>query len=135
MPLSPQHALIYLMVAVSAADRTMTDRELKRIGSTVRNLPIFAGFDEKELPKVAADCAKMLDSAKGLGKVLTAARAALPKGLADTAYALAVEVAAADLFASQEELRLLELIAEKFRLNSLTRAAIEASARARHRTL
>jgi tellurite resistance protein len=134
MPLTPQHALIYLMVTVSAADRTMTDRELRRIGSIVRNLPVFTDFDEDELPAVSSACADMLGEHGGLNGVLTAAFDALPDRLADTAYAVAVEVAAADLFASQEELRLLEMIGDKFGTDPLMRAAIEASARVRHRT-
>lgn len=134
MALTPQHALIYIMVSVSAADRTMTDQELKRIGSVVRNLPIFNGFDDGELPEVASACAEMLSEDAGLNAVLSAAFEALPDRLADLAYAVGVEVAAADLFASQEELRLLEIIGDKFGIDPLTRAAIEASARVRHRT-
>lgn len=134
MSLSTPQALIYLMVSVAAADRTMTDRELRRIGSVVRNLPVFGEFDEQRLPEVAQECAEMLAGAAGLKAVLDAAYEALSDGFADTAYAVAVEVAAADLFASQEELRLLEMIGDRFSLDALSRAAIEASARARHRT-
>lgn len=134
MPLSTQQALIYLMVTVAAADRTMTDRELRRIGSVVRNLPIFTEFDEQQLPRVAEECADALGGSAGLKAVLDATFEALGEKFADTAYAVAVEVAAADLFASQEELRLLEMIGDRFDLDALGRAAIEASARARHRT-
>jgi tellurite resistance protein len=134
MSLSTPQALIYLMVSVAAADRTMTDRELRRIGSVVRNLPVFGEFDEQRLPEVAQECAEMLAGTAGLKAVLDAAYEALSDGFADTAYAVAVEVAAADLFASQEELRLLEMIGDRFSLDALSRAAIEASARARHRT-
>ena len=45
--LSPHEALIYVMVVMAAADRDMSDRELKRIGDQVRNLPAFADFDER----------------------------------------------------------------------------------------
>lgn len=134
MPLSTQQALIYLMVSVAAADRTMTDRELRRIGSVVRNLPVFTEFDEQMLPQVAQECAEMLAGPAGLKTVLDAAHDALGERFSDTAYAVGVEVAAADLFASQEELRLLEMIGDRFGLDALSRAAIEASARARHRT-
>ena len=58
---------------------------------------------------------------------------AIPQRLHDTAYALAVEVAAVDLRLEQEELRLLEMIRDRLELDGLTAAAIEASARARLR--
>lgn len=135
MALSPQHALIYLMITVSAADREMTDRELRRIGTLCRAMPIFLDFDEKALPRVSEACARMLAAKDGLKKVIAAAKAALPKSMGDTAYAMAVEIAAADLFASEEEMRLLEIIGDAFKVPPLTRTAIEASARARHRMI
>ena len=58
---------------------------------------------------------------------------AVPERLRDTAYALAVEVAAVDLRLEQEELRLLEMIREGLQLDGLIASAIEASARARLR--
>ena len=38
-PLSHHAALIYVMVTMSAVDRTMHDKELARIGETGRNRP------------------------------------------------------------------------------------------------
>src|SRR6185312_11667715 len=40
-PLNHHAALIYVMVTMSAVDRTMTDAELSRIGEIVSNLPVF----------------------------------------------------------------------------------------------
>ena len=37
-----QAALIYTMVLVSAADRNMSDAEMRIIGDNVRDLPVFA---------------------------------------------------------------------------------------------
>ena len=62
--LSPQEALIYVMVVTAAADRDMTDRELKRIGDQVRNLPVFADFDESELVPSAEECAARLGAGR-----------------------------------------------------------------------
>jgi hypothetical protein len=59
--------------------------------------------------------------------------AALPERLYETAYALAVEVAAADLFVEQEELRFLQILRDRLNLDQLTSAAIERAARARYR--
>jgi hypothetical protein len=56
----------------------------------------------------------------------------LPEKLYETAYALAVEVAAVDRIVRNEEIRFLELLRDKLRLDKLTIAAIERGARARH---
>ena len=95
--LSPQRALIYVMVVMAAADREMTDRELKRIGDQVRNLPVFADFDERDLVPSTEECAAQLGREGGLDRFLDIIVGSLPAGLVETAYALACEIAAADL--------------------------------------
>ncbi len=132
---SPQEALIYVMVTLSAVDREMTDRELRKIGDVVNTLPIFGGFDTDRLIHVAEACGAITREADGLHEVLTVIATALPKKLHETAYALAVEVAAADLHVEQEELRFLELLRDVLDVDTLTAAAIERGARARYRTL
>lgn len=124
-------ALIYTMVMVSAVDRDMTDPELRTIGSLVKGLPAFAGFDVKRLPKTAAACAERLGRPKGLDAVMAAITRALPKSLRETAYALACDIAAADGRVSDEEGRLLDLFRQRLGLDQLTAAAIERAARAR----
>jgi len=135
MDLSAQEALIHIMVLMSAADREMTDAEMKRIGDQVRNLPVFRGFDENLLVVAAERCAETLNSDDGLEQVLAAIGAALPRRLGETGYALACEIAAADLSLQQEELRLLELLRDRLAVDRLTAAAIERGVRARHMTL
>ena len=109
---STQEALIYLMVIMSAADRDMTDAELGRIGNVIRTLPVFEGFDENRIIEVARQCQQALH---------------------DTAYALAVEVAAADLYVEPEERRMLLIVRSRLKLEPLVAAAIERTAQARHR--
>ena len=133
--LSVQNALIHAMVLVSAADSAITDPELRTIGLVVRTLPVFQGFDPARLPDVAADCAALLDQEDGLETTLALIREALPAPLRETAYALAVEVAAADLTAAPEELRVLELIRHRLDLDRLFVAGIERGARARYARL
>lgn len=133
MPLSPQAALIYVMVITAASDRALSDRELSRIGMLVGRMPVFSDFDEGDLPRVAEECAALMGEENGLDKVLNAVADALPPRLYDTAYALAVEIAAVDLHLEQEELRLLELIADRLELDPLVAAAIQTAARARYR--
>lgn len=128
-------ALIYTMVMASAVDREMTDAELQRIGSIVGNLPVFQDFDEDNLTSTAAECAELLNSDDGLEETLQIIHDALPEKLRETAYALACDVVAADLRASQEELRLLEMLRHKLNIDRLAAAAIERAARARHQKL
>lgn len=130
-----QTALIYTMVLVSAANGEMTDAELSTIGEIVRTLPVFNDYDENGLTKAAADCAELLAAENGLDAALEITARSLPDKLRETAYALACDVAAADLEADQEELRLLEMIRHKLAIDRLASAAIERGARARHARL
>lgn len=128
-------ALIYTMVITSAADEDMTDAELQVMGDLVRHLPAFRDFDIQNLPKVAANCAELLANEDGLETVLGLIRESLPDTLTETAYALAIEVAAADLHAAQEELRILELLRYRLDIDRLAAAAIERAAKARFATI
>ena len=127
-------ALIYTMVMVSAADSNMTDSELHAIGDIVRRLPVFKDFDEDELPKIAQSCATMLNEDDGFETVLTVIFEALPAKLRETAYALACDVAAADLDIVESEITILQQLRWRLSVDRLTAAAIERGARARHQT-
>ena len=134
--LSPQAALIDVMVVVSAADRRMSDGELKTIGRIVQTLPVFQGFDIDQLVPTAEACATMLAGDRGLDGVLQRMSQALPEHLKETAYALAVEIAAADGgHIPQEVLRLLELIRFALPIDRLVAAALERAAKARYARL
>jgi tellurite resistance protein len=128
-------ALIFAMVTMSAVDRKMTDAELQRIANVVRQMPVFAGFDVDRLVDVAEDCGERLGDETGLSEILDIIAETVPPRLYEMAYACAVEVAAADLKVTDEEVRLLELLRDRLGLDKLTTAAIERSARARHQTL
>jgi tellurite resistance protein len=131
--LSVHEALIYTMVITSAVDRQINDAELRRIGDIATSLPVFAKFDPNRLVSVAGACSSLVNSGKSFQEVLKLIAAALPKKLHETAYALAVEVAAADLDAPDEEVRFLELLSEALNVDKLAAAAIERSARVRYR--
>ncbi|KAB0540299.1 tellurite resistance TerB family protein [Pseudochrobactrum algeriensis] len=135
MKITPQDALIYIMVTVSAADTRMTDAELSSIGNLVHRLPVFTGFDDERVPEIAERCYELLTKDDGLDRILDIAHQALPEKLYETAYALAVEVAAADLHVEQEELAFLQLMRDLWNLDELSVAAIERSARVRFRKL
>ncbi len=133
--LSHHYALIYAMVTISAVDRQMVDPELKRIGEIVSNLPVFQDFDPELLVPAAENCGRVLSSDEGLDTVLTLIAEAVPEGLRETVYAVAVEVAVADLTVKPEELRFLQLLRDALGLDRLITAAIERGIRARNTTL
>ncbi|OJF98513.1 tellurite resistance TerB family protein [Pararhizobium antarcticum] len=131
--LSHHEALVYVMVMMSAVDTAMSEEELERIGALSRVLPVFEDFDDERLMDIASDCAAQLSGPEGLDIVLEVIREALPERLYDTAYALAVELAAADLAIRSEEIRLLQMLRDRLGLDKLTCAAIERGAIARFR--
>lgn len=133
--IAPENALIYVMVTMSAVDSTMSDNELRDIGMIVKTLPVFAGFNPGRLIPIAKECAAILHEDGGLDAVFGLVKDALPYHLRETAYALAVEIAAADPDITQEELRLLQLLRDTLEIEKLTAAALERSARARHMTI
>jgi uncharacterized membrane protein YebE (DUF533 family) len=130
--LSPPEALIYAMVAVSAADRKITTDEISRIGSIVRELPPFLKYNGDWLAGAAQECGKLLAKPHGFEKVLEVVKNSLPAHLHETAYVLAAEVAASDLEHHDEEERFLAILAMKLGLDRLTCAALERAAKARH---
>jgi tellurite resistance protein len=123
------------MVMVSAADGDMTDAELRIIGDNVRDLPAFRDYDRDGFTRTLEDCAKLVSGANGLEEAFTQIKAGLPTKLRETAYAMACDVAAADGEATQEELRVLELIRHRLAIDRLIAAAIERGTRARFMTV
>ena len=130
--LTPQAALIYAMITTSAVDRSISDQELQRMGSIVRQLPAFADYNHEGLVQDAQDCGKILGRSSGLDRVLALIDASLPENLRETAYILCAEVAAADLEVKAEERRFLQLLAAELELDQLTCAALDRAAHARH---
>ena len=96
---------------------------------------MFKTFDVDRLVEVSEACGEILTQENGLDVILNQAAAELPKSLHETAYALAVEVAAVDLNVTQEEIRFLQLLREALKIDPLVVAAIERGARARLHTL
>ena len=130
--LTPQEALIFAMITISAVDREISDEELRRIGSIVSELPPFEGYNQDWLVNEAQACGRYLVKPDGLKTVFNLIKTSLPRRLYETAYVLAAEVAASDLSVRDEEIRCLELLAEALEIDHLTCAALERAARARH---
>lgn len=130
--LSPQTALIYVMVVTAVADRRVGDRELLTINEIAKTLPIFKNFMPAQLDAATADCLSLLDHEDGINTILHLVKQALPNHLFETAYALACDVIAADGKAGQEELRWLEMLRDHLHIDLLHAAAIERGAKARY---
>lgn len=130
-PLSPQDALVAVMIAVSASDERMRTIELVMIEGMVAFLPVFEGYDPDRIRTVSQVVFDLFEEEDGLDAFFGLIRDALPERLYETAYALACDIAAADAKLGQTELRLLEEIREELNLDRLHAAAIERGARAR----
>jgi tellurite resistance protein len=134
MTLKPHHdAMLKIMIVMSAADGQKRDRELQAIADLARNLPMFRSVTADHLVVAMQATEQLLKDSDGIDALIAEACAVLPKPLRETAYALAVEVAASDLSATDEELRLLEMLRDMMELDPLMTTAIEASARVRYR--
>lgn len=129
--LSPQDALVAVMVAVSIADSELRTAEMVAIQQLVNHLPVFSGYDIDRMKTVSQTVFDLIEEEDGLDALMGLVRDALPDRLYETAYTLACDVAAADGKLMQTELRLLEDIRHELDLDRLHAAAIERAARAR----
>ncbi|MEM9813940.1 MAG: tellurite resistance TerB family protein, partial [Pseudomonadota bacterium] len=130
-PMSPQDALVAVMITASASDETVTTPELLSIMRIVDSLPIFETYDRERISAVSRTVFDLLEVEDGLDALFGLVRDALPKSVYETAYALACDVVAADGKAAAEELRLLEEVRHELEIDRLHAAAIERGARAR----
>ncbi|MEM8579970.1 MAG: tellurite resistance TerB family protein [Pseudomonadota bacterium] len=133
--LSPQDALVALMVAVSASDETIRTAELISIEQIVNYLPVFAGYDIDRMRQTSQIVFDLFAEEDGLDALFGLIREALPARLLETAYALACDVAAADGKLRDTELEMLAEVRYQFNIDRLAGAAIERGARARHLSL
>ncbi|GLS85480.1 tellurite resistance protein [Cypionkella aquatica] len=130
--LSPQDALLAVMIAVSASDENMRTAELVAIQRTVNHMPVFANYDADRMRVVAQTVFDLFEEEDGLEALFGLIRDALPERLNETAYALACDVATADGSLREVELRMLEEVREELNIDRLHAAAIEWGARVRH---
>ena len=130
--LSPQDALVAVMIATSAADAPLRTVEMVAIQRMVHSMPIFAGYDVDRIRIIAQTVFDLFEEEDGLAALFGLIRDALPERLHETAYALACDAAAADGRLRDVELRMLEEVREELQIDRLHAAAIEWGARVRH---
>jgi tellurite resistance protein len=135
LSLTPQDALVAVMIAISASDEDIRTAELVKINAAVNHLPVFANYDLDRLNLTAQMVFDLFEQEDGLDALFGLVREALPERLYETAYALACDVAAADGLLEETELRLLEEMRYELNIDRLHAAAIERGSRARHMTV
>jgi tellurite resistance protein len=130
--MSPQDALVAVMIAVSASDEQLQTAELVAIQRIVNHAPIFAGYDSDRIRQISQTVFDLFEEEDGLDALFGLIRDALPERLNETAYALACDVVATDGKLPDMELRMLEEVREELSVDRLHAAAIEWGARVRH---
>ena len=133
--LSPQDALVSIMIAEGASDQGVTNVEFASIVKIVEHLPIFKDYDPSRIKVIAATVYELFEEEDGLDALFGLIKESLPEYLNETAYALACDVAASDGRLKEIELQLLAEIRYELNIDRLHGAAIERGARARHLTI
>ena len=130
--LTPQDALVAVMIAVCASDEHMRTTELVAINRMVTQMPVFQGYDPDRIRQISQTVLDLFEEEEGLNALFGLIRAALPPRLHETAYAMACDVAAADTNVQAVELEMLGEIRDQLQIDRLHAAAIEWGARVRH---
>ena len=130
--LSPQDALVAVMIAISAADEHQTTTELVLIDALINAAPAFDDYDKDRIAPVNQVVRELFSEEDGIDALIGLVAEALPERFYETAYALACDVAAADGTVRMTELRFLEMLRHDLKIGRLAAAAIERAARARN---
>lgn len=130
--LSPQDALVAVMIAISAADEEQSTNELVVIDRLIGATPAFSDYDKDRIAGVNQIVRELFSEEDGIDALIGLVAEALPERFYETAYALACDVAAADGTVKMTELRFLEILRHDLRIGRLAAAAIERAARARN---
>ena len=115
---------MFCLLAVAQADGPVCTRELALIARLV-DTPETGDTSSLALAR------DLLGAEDGLESGLVLVCAALDRARCAQAYALAADFVMLNAQITPEEMRLLDMLAENFRLNPLTRAAIDTAAQIR----
>jgi hypothetical protein len=115
---------MFCLLAVAQADGPVCARELALIARLV-DTPETGDTNSLVLAR------DLLGAEDGLESGLVLVCAALDRARRAQAYALAADFVMLNAQITPEEMRLLDILAENFRLNPLTRAAIDTAAQIR----
>ena len=115
---------MFCLLAVAQADGPVCARELELIARLV-DTPESGDTSSLALAR------DVLGAEDGLESGLVLVCAALDRARCAQAYALAADFVMLNAQITPEEMRLLDILAENFRINPLTRAAIDTAAQIR----
>jgi hypothetical protein len=127
-----QPANWHVMVAISSVDRAMTDEEIRpHRRDRLQAAPIVTTMGSQDHRSLRRDPS----ADGGLQQVLQLVGEALPEKLRETAFWVALEVAAADRLKRHEETHFLEMLGDALELDRSTTAALERGIHARNMRL
>ncbi len=129
--LTPQQAVLACLTLVVAADGAPSDEEQQIVARLLAATPAL-GTDKEDTQNLGLELAlDILSASEGVETLLELAAQALTPGAQALAYALAADFVLLNGQLAPEEMRVLDLLAETFALNRLTRAAIDSAAHIR----
>ena len=93
--LSPQEALVSLLIASARADGSVSAHEANSIEHVVAGMKLFRGHSHEGVQKVFATAAERITE-QGISSVVQTAAAIVPKELGVTTFAIAVDLMLSD---------------------------------------
>ena len=87
--LSPQDALVAIMIAEGTSNRGVTKIEFASIIKIIEHLPIFKDYDASRVKTIAETVYDIFEEEDGLDALFGLIKVSLPQHLYETAYALA----------------------------------------------
>ncbi len=126
-----QDAIILCLLAAAAVDGTPQNSEILLIEAIASTTPALAQENSENYARMMEIGLALLGGPEGLESMFSLATRQLSPRERATCFAIVVEFVCRNGQVSPEEMRYLDLLADHFRLDRLTRAAIEQAARIR----
>jgi|GEM_PF-1011990 len=126
-----QDAIILCLLAAAAVDGTPHNSEIILIEAIASTTPALAQDSSEDYARMMEIGLALLAGPEGLESLFSLATRQLSPRERATCFALVVEFVVRNGQISPEEMRYLDLLADHFRLDRLSRAAIEHAARIR----
>ena len=130
--MTPEDALIAIMIAVSYSDGKVFGSELQAIEHFVDYTPIFTEYDVGRIATVKKIVVEMLGEDGGHAGLLEMLWPVFHENLFETAYAFACDIAAADGNIDESEIQFLIDLRNHLDIDNLGSAAIRRTTKALH---
>ena len=125
------------MTLSAAISGDITDKELNVIKYLFNTLPVFENSNNDHLSKKIIESLEVIKSEPNIENIADLISDSLENNsnLKKTAYIIAIEIIMADLEATEESHRLLELFENSFELDSLETSSIKHTMRFKYQDL